>query len=391
MAPVLPRAAGVVVTKPYLYVIAALLWLFSQTLLAAVLPEDRTDVLYHSYDGGGVTVDGPSILVRKSIGDSFSAAANYYVDNVTSASIDVLATASPYTEERTEIGLSGDYLRDRTTMSLSYVNSEESDYKARTIGFSISQDMFGDLTTVSLAYAQGDNVILKNGDSTFRETATTRNYRVSLSQVITKNSLLTGIFETITDQGYLQNPYRSARYCVPPAPDCSGFAYEPEVYPRTRTSNAMSLRGRYYLPWRASVYAGYRYYTDTWGIRSNTFDAGYIHTLQKSWLLEFNFRHYSQGKADFYEDIFPYQNAQNFLARDKELSTYTSQSAGAGLTYSFDTGWKYVDRGSLNFYYTYIFFDYKDFRNALDPAPPEQQPLYNFSANVIRAFVSIWY
>ena len=26
---------------------------------AAVLPEDRADVLYHRYDGGGVTIDGP--------------------------------------------------------------------------------------------------------------------------------------------------------------------------------------------------------------------------------------------------------------------------------------------------------------------------------------------
>jgi len=387
----LPRVAGVAVTRSGPLRLAALLWLFSQTLLAAVLPEDRADVLYHFYDGGGVTVDGPSILVRKSIGDSFSAAVNYYVDNVTSASIDVLATASPYTEERTEVGLSGDYLRDRTTMTLSYVNSEESDYQAKTIGFGISQEMFGDLTTVSLAYAQGDNVILKNGDATFRETATMRSYRLSLSQVITKNSLLSGIFETITDEGYLQNPYRSARYCVPPEPNCSGSAYEPEVYPNTRTSNALALRGRYYLPWRASAYAGYRYYTDTWGIRSNTFDAGYIHTLRDAWLLEFNYRYYTQNKADFYQDIFPYQNSQNFLARDKELSTYTSQSAGAGLTYTFDTGWKYIDRGSLNFYYTYIFFDYKDFRNALAPGSPQDQPLYNFSANVIRAYVSIWY
>ena len=28
-------------------------------LSAAVLPEDRTDILYHGYDGGGLQVDGP--------------------------------------------------------------------------------------------------------------------------------------------------------------------------------------------------------------------------------------------------------------------------------------------------------------------------------------------
>jgi len=31
---------------------------------AAVLPEDRADIMYHRYEGGGVTIDGPAQLVR---------------------------------------------------------------------------------------------------------------------------------------------------------------------------------------------------------------------------------------------------------------------------------------------------------------------------------------
>ena len=69
---------------------------------AGVLPDDRADVLYHLYDGGGVEIDGPSILVRKKAGKSLSFVGNYYVDMVSSASIDVITTASPYTEERTQ-------------------------------------------------------------------------------------------------------------------------------------------------------------------------------------------------------------------------------------------------------------------------------------------------
>ena len=69
---------------------------------SAVLPEDRADAMYHSFEGGGVKIDGPSVLVRKSFLNKFSVSANYYVDNVSSASIDVLATASRYTEQRKE-------------------------------------------------------------------------------------------------------------------------------------------------------------------------------------------------------------------------------------------------------------------------------------------------
>ena len=76
-----------------------------QAAVAGVLPEDRADVLYHSYDGGGVEVTGPSILMRKGVGNNFSLWGNYYVDSISSASIDVLSTASPYEEERTETSL----------------------------------------------------------------------------------------------------------------------------------------------------------------------------------------------------------------------------------------------------------------------------------------------
>ena len=64
--------------------------------------EDRADVLYHRYQGGGITIDGPSVLVRKKFGEKFAVSANYYVDMVSSASIDVELTASPYKEERTQ-------------------------------------------------------------------------------------------------------------------------------------------------------------------------------------------------------------------------------------------------------------------------------------------------
>ncbi len=69
---------------------------FSLPITAAILPEDRADALYHRYDGGGVTIQGPSLQARKQIGKSFSLAGSYYVDSITSASIDVITQGSPY-------------------------------------------------------------------------------------------------------------------------------------------------------------------------------------------------------------------------------------------------------------------------------------------------------
>jgi hypothetical protein len=144
-----------------------LLMAAAMTATAGVLPEDRADVLYHLYDGGGVEIDGPSILVRKKIGKSVSLVANYYVDLVSSASIDVVTTASPYTEERSQKSIGMDYLRGNTTMGVSVTNSEESDFTSDSFRFSVSQDMFGDLTTLTLAYSLSDDEIRRSDDDAF--------------------------------------------------------------------------------------------------------------------------------------------------------------------------------------------------------------------------------
>jgi hypothetical protein len=70
---------------------------------AGVLADDRADMLFHRYEGGGVTIQGPSLLVRKKIAEKYALTANYYQDMVTSASIDVeVSGASEYKEERTQ-------------------------------------------------------------------------------------------------------------------------------------------------------------------------------------------------------------------------------------------------------------------------------------------------
>ncbi|MEM9404369.1 MAG: hypothetical protein AAGA44_18010, partial [Pseudomonadota bacterium] len=110
--------------------IFVLLLCLGQSALAGVLPDDRADVLYHRYEGGGVAIDGPSLLVRKKIAKNVSVVSNYYLDMVSSASIDVVTTASPYTEEREQWSLGMDYLRGNTTLSTNYTSSIESDFDA---------------------------------------------------------------------------------------------------------------------------------------------------------------------------------------------------------------------------------------------------------------------
>ncbi len=362
---------------------------FCHPSLAGVLPDDRSDILYHQYVGGGVEIDGPSVLVRKSVGKSVSLAANYYVDMVSSASIDVITTASPYTEERTQYSLSADYLRGNTMMSLGVTSSEESDFDATTYNLSISQDMFGDLTTLTLSYAYGDDTVGRSDDPNFFRDNTRQHYGIGVTQILTRNLISALNFEVITDEGFLNNPYRSVRYEDAGSP--LGFSFEPELYPRTRTSSAVGVRAKYFLPYRAAIEAQYRYFTDTWDIDAHTFSVGYTHPW-KEFIFSAKYRWHDQTGAHFFNDLFPRSQATNFRGRDKELSPLTSQTLKFAIAYEiFSNGLGFLDKGTVNLAFDHLMIDYDEFRDISTGALLGEEPLYHLDANVIQLFFSFWY
>ncbi len=392
MAPRADTVVAVAVTRQVTgWLAGSALLCCSLLIRAGVLPEDRADALYHSYEGGGVEITGPSLMVLKKFGQNVAVSGNYYVDSISSASIDVVTSgASAYSEDRTEFSGGVDYMHNNSIMSLSYTNSSEDDYDANTASFGISMDMFGNMTTVSMGYSRGWDTVMNNQDSSFSRDLDRQNYKLGLTQVITKDMLLELNYEGITDEGFLNNPYRSVRFLNP---DGVSYGTEAERYPNTRTSNAVAIRSLYYLPYRAAVSGEYRFFDDTWGIDAHNVKIGYIHPLQGGWTLEGSYRYYTQKAADFYSDLFPYQNAQNFLARDKELSEFSSHTFGVKLSYDFiENGWRSIDKGTINVAWDHILFDYEDFRDLrVTTALPGEEPLYSFSADVLQLYVSVWF
>jgi hypothetical protein len=387
--------------------LTAMLALGVTSVYAGVLPEDRADALYHRFDGGDVTVDGPSILVRKKFGEQISASANYFVDMVTSASIDVQTSgASEYKEERTQISGSLDYLRGKTTYNLSFIDSKESDYTAQTASIGISEDMFGDLTTVTIGYSRAWDNVFKNfkdpttqqviRDNQFEEKGVDhRFYRLGLSQIVTKHLIMGLNYESQSHEGYLQNPYRSIRFLLPDGTEGSGE----EIYPNTRTTNAASINARYYLPWRAAANASYRFFADTWGIKANTFELGYTHPWGERWIFEGSYRLHSQDHADFYSDLFARRNQQNFMARDRNLATLTNRSFRLGVTYTLPEFTRWLEKSTLNLYVDSIQIEFDDFRDARTSKqkfkdPPDLiggEPMYIEKSTVVRFFFSVWF
>lgn len=359
---------------------------------AGVLPEERADAMYKSYEGDGLKIDGPAVLVRKNFADKVSVSAGYYVDQVSGASVDmVVLGASELREERKQYNVGVDYLRGKVTYSVGFTNSKENDYDSDTASISISQDMFGDLTTVTLSASRGWDTITKVGAPDFLEKLDRRTYAVGVSQIVTRNLIAGFDYEAITEEGYLQNPYRAIRYV---SPDGTTFLTAPEIYPRTRTGNAVALRAKYYLPWRAAVSGRYRYYFDTWDIRAHTAELGYTQPfLNDALLADFTYRYYTQGAASFYSDLFPRENFQNFMGRDKELAAGNNQSLGVGLTYDLmKSPWRFLKKSTVSLKYDYIMYRYDNFRDArVRGVTPGTEPLFEYDASVVQAFVSVFF
>jgi hypothetical protein len=63
-----------------------------------------------------------------------------------------------------------------------------------------------------------------------------------------------------------------------------------------------------------------------------------------------------------------------------------------GVSYDIlQSGWRFVEKGSVSFVYDHILFEYEDFRDLTQlNGVPGTEPLYEFSADVVQIFVSFW-
>lgn len=339
---------------------------------AAPLPPDRAEGLYHLYHGGGLTSQGPALLMRKSLSDRIALSGQLYVDAVSNASVDVVTTASKYSETRTELGLGVDYAVRDSNLNLSVASSHEPDYRADTVSFDVAQETFGGMTTVNLGFSRAADKVGRAGIGFF-DRATHWQYRLGLTQILTPRWVASASLEAIADSGYLGNPYRAARVFG---------AAVPENLPRTRSSRALNLRLIGDLGSRDAVRGSYRYFWDNWEVRAHTVEGGYSRYVGESFLLDGFVRYYKQDKASFYSDNAQVQNL--YVTRNRQLGTYDGFTLGGKATYDWKKlAGKYPLKlnGALELL-RYRYSDYTDLRTG---SP------YTLDAVVLQLYVTTSY
>lgn len=336
---------------------------------AMTLPEDAAEAMYHLYDGGGVTAQGPALLVRKSLMDKVTLSGTYYVDAVSNASIDVVTTASPYKETRKEWGIGADYAYRDSLLTVGFSSSDEPDYKAQGVSMDAAQEVFGGMTTIKLGFSRGQDDVGRKGEGFF-DYAKHWRYRLGVTQILTPRWVATLNFEAVSDEGFLGSAYRAAQVFG---------ALVPERNPRTRSSRSIKLGAIGEIMPRTSLHADYRYFYDTWDIKAHTFEIGGSRHVGESFLIDASLRYYQQSKALFYYDNAPVETL--YVSRNRQLSTFNTFAPGVRVTYQYkQVPGQYEIKGHLNYeYQNYKFKDFTDIRTG---------QLYSHGAHVLQLLVT---
>ncbi len=333
------------------------------------LPENRAEGTYHLYKGGGVTAQGPALLVRRNVADRVSLSGSWYVDAVSNASIDVVTTASPYRETRQVYELGADWAVRDALLSVSTSSSREPDYVANAVSVDLTQEVYGGMTTVAMGFTRAvDDVGRK--DIGFFDQARHWQYRLGATQILSTRWLASLNFEAVADSGYLGSPYRAARVFG---------ATVPERHPRTRTSRAVRLSTAYDLGSRDAFKAEYRYFWDTWAIKAHTAQVGYTRWFGDRLLADAHLRSYRQGRALFYSDNASADTL--YLSRNRQLSTFTNLSLAGKLSWRYGRVAQALDV-SLNGAYELMNLSYRDFTDL------RTGQAYRYRAHVLQAYVS---
>jgi hypothetical protein len=313
---------------------------------------------YVRTDSDDTTVVAPRLRGKAELSDETSVSLTYAADVWTSASIDIKTSASqrPVTEQRDEIDLSVDHAIPDLTFTAGYRFSHEPDYVSHGVSGGFGYEFAQKNAQLGVGLSASSDSVGRAGDEQFSRSVGTFGARLSLTQVLSTDDLLQGMYELSRTSGYLASPYRYVPIggnglCNGTAPLCV-----PEVNPDSRLRHAASIQLRHALGSEWSVGGGYRFYTDDWGIGAHTVRADLAFAPGDT-ILSLRYRFYTQGSADHYQQT--YDELQPLVTTDKELSSLSSHRIELELEQSFD----YRDGRSLVFTLSVapLFYSYDEF------------------------------
>jgi hypothetical protein len=300
---------------------------------------------YYFTDSGENTVITSAFKLAKKVMRQTVLLLDIELDNVTVPAVTATTGATrpqrrkgePFEKSRGQLILGVEQgFGQATTAALNGYRSQEVDYVSTSVIGTVSQELIeGNLTLTGRTQANWDLVgeILENGE-VYNRKKNVFTGALSASQILSPTTVLDVQYDLMTMSGFLSDPYRK----VAVRNDDGSRTIVSELHPDKRVRHAGTARISQLIPGvEAAVIGSYRYYFDSWEVRSSTVELRLNKTILNNFILGVDYRFYAQSQAYFYREVYAGAAYLDdaYRTADYKLKPFDSNNFGFSLVYMF--------------------------------------------------------
>ncbi|MCS3869386.1 hypothetical protein J3D55_002302 [Chryseobacterium ginsenosidimutans] len=271
------------------------------------------------------------------------------IDHYTSASSDMIDLKANSSASRADnriypaLSWSRENETKGSTLMAGVSFSSEFDYQSygANIGFAQkTANKMGEFTAKFQAYLDQVKLIapieLRTADNEGTSGRNTFALSLSYSQIINQNFQVELLADGIQQTGYLSLPFHRVYF--------TDNSVHQEALPDKRFKIPLGVRANYFLGDKIILRAYYRYYTDDWGLKSNTFSLETPVKISPFVSVSPFYRYYSQTAAKYFAPYQEHTAFDDFYTSNYDLSKFDSHFYGAGIRFSPKNGLFGIER-----------------------------------------------
>jgi hypothetical protein len=153
---------------------------------------------------------------------------------------------------------------------------------------------------------------------------------LSYSQIINSRLQIMFLADVVTQNGYLGLPFHRVYF--------SNGKDTIEKLPSTRFKLPVGFRANYFLGDNIILRAYYRYYADSWGIRSNTAGIEVPYKVSPFFSISPFYRYYNQSASRYFEPYEVHSPTDEYYTSNYEYSKFQSNFFGVGFRFAPPAG-----------------------------------------------------
>jgi len=291
-------------------------------------------------NGKRTHVTSPSFYLLAPIGSQWSIEGSAVADSVTGATPyyhSLLSKASGgQVDYRHAMDLKATRYFEKMAIGVGTSYSEEHDYTSRAL--SVDGRFYFDNNNTVLALGTGvSNDIVRGGGVIQNDPRLgpdvgkhSNDYLIGITRVLTPLDVLQSNVTYSAGRGDFSERYKEFYagiqnlIIVPPS-----ILFEGDVRPQSRYQFAWLTRWNHYFPGvDGALHLSYRYYSDSYGIKSHTIGTEWFQPIAYGITLVPEVRFYSQSAAHFYTDLYPNGAPAVFNPNPAQMTSFLASTGG---------------------------------------------------------------